>query len=495
MELRPSATFFLTLAVVAILSLLSVLPHPAAFTHTNIYSQLSSDSALCVTAGYETWLDTAIYDEPVIDNDVRVEVTQPEKWENSGAISQASINSDTISRLKSSKTSTDSTTIGRSDGGRGEKSMPNNQSVTSIEDFTDGGVGLSNFYEALQGVGSMARPVRIAVLGDSFIEGDIFTQDLREFFQNRFGGRGVGYVPITSTVAGFRQSVGHSFDGWATHSIVNKLGRGGYVMSSFTYTPKSQTAHATYKGSKSRRNLDHFSRARFMFINKGQAKIDVLVNGTSKQSFTPVTSDRLSQVVVIEDSIGSISFTVTGDDSFTAYGAYLEDSRGVNVDNYSVRGNSGVSLSSIDVSLTRQMGEMLPVDLVIFEYGLNVAQADVKNYSLYLSQMQKAITHIRECLPNAAILVMSIPDRVHRSSNGWVTMPGVEAMARTQRQLAQTTGVLYWSMIDAMRARGGMSKFVERGWAAKDYTHLSPRGGREIGRALFDALMFDMQNR
>lgn len=492
MELRPSATFFLTLAVVAILSLLSVLPHPAAFTHTNIYSQLNSDSALCATAGYETWLDTAIYDEPVIDNDARVELMQTKKEQNNSLASRADISSDTTSRRQVLKRLKDSTAIV---GGGVEKASSKDQSVTSIEDFTDGGVGLSKFYEALRGVGSMARPVRIAVLGDSFIEGDIFTQDLREYFQNRFGGRGVGFVPITSTVAGFRQSVGHSFDGWATHSIVNKLARGGYVISSFTYTPKGQTAHSTYKGSKSRRNLDHFSRARFVFINRGQAKIDVLINGTLKQSFTPVAGDRLSQVVVIEDSISSISFSVTADDRFTAYGVYLEDSRGVSVDNYSVRGNSGVSLSSIDENLTRQMGEMLPIDLVIFEYGLNVAQADVKTYALYLSQMQKAIEHLKKCLPDAAILVMSIPDRVHRSADGWVTMPGVEAMARTQRQLAQNAGVAYWSTLEAMRARGGMSKFVERGWAAKDYTHLSPRGGREIGRALFDALMFDMQNR
>ena len=47
----------------------------------------------------------------------------------------------------------------------------------------------------------MKRPVRIAYFGDSFIEADIFTADLRERFQSEFGGCGVGYVPITSSIS------------------------------------------------------------------------------------------------------------------------------------------------------------------------------------------------------------------------------------------------------------------------------------------------------
>ncbi len=34
----------------------------------------------------------------------------------------------------------------------------------------------------------MKRPVRIAYFGDSFIEADIFTADLREMLQQEFGG-------------------------------------------------------------------------------------------------------------------------------------------------------------------------------------------------------------------------------------------------------------------------------------------------------------------
>ena len=67
------------------------------------------------------------------------------------------------------------------------------------------------------------RPVRIAYFGDSFIEADILTGDLRKMLQKRFGGSGVGYVPVTTRIAGFRRSVRQSFGGWGSHSITDSV--------------------------------------------------------------------------------------------------------------------------------------------------------------------------------------------------------------------------------------------------------------------------------
>ena len=53
--------------------------------------------------------------------------------------------------------------------------------ITCIEDYSDSTMrGMKHFYEALSKVKTMKRPVRIAYFGDSFIEADIFTADLRD---------------------------------------------------------------------------------------------------------------------------------------------------------------------------------------------------------------------------------------------------------------------------------------------------------------------------
>ncbi|MDR0995154.1 MAG: hypothetical protein LBL81_02555, partial [Tannerella sp.] len=65
-----------------------------------------------------------------------------------------------------------------------------------IEDYTPHRKALERFFLALRA--SRRRPVRIAFLGDSFIEGDILVADFRQALQQQFGGRGVGFVPVNS---------------------------------------------------------------------------------------------------------------------------------------------------------------------------------------------------------------------------------------------------------------------------------------------------------
>ena len=76
-----------------------------------------------------------------------------------------------------------------------------------VESYT-GDVPLARFRAALAQAGR--RLVRVAVVGDSFIEGDIFTQDLRALLQEAYGGRGTGYMTIHSEMPGFRRSVRQS---------------------------------------------------------------------------------------------------------------------------------------------------------------------------------------------------------------------------------------------------------------------------------------------
>lgn len=97
--------------------------------------------------------------------------------------------------------------------------------ITCIEDYSDSTMrGMKHFYEALSKVKNMKRPVRIAYFGDSFIEADIFTADLREMLQQEFGGCGVGYVPVTSSISGYRPTVRHTFGGWSSHSSNDSVG-------------------------------------------------------------------------------------------------------------------------------------------------------------------------------------------------------------------------------------------------------------------------------
>lgn len=358
-------------------------------------------------------------------------------------------------------------------------------SIVPIRDYSPDGAMLHGFSGKLASVGNMRRPLRIGFMGDSFIEGDLLTSDFRELMQNRYGGGGVGFVPITSQVAGFRQTVGHKFGKWKQSSIVNSKGS-GFTISAFNFTP-SEDSYVEYKGSRSKKHLDRFGRARLLFISKGRSVIRATVNGEEEFLFNTDPLESL-QEVQLDGDFQSIRYQVSDVEGFTAYGVFLENPTGVSVDNFSVRGNPGTVMGRINPALSEQFSKLSPYDLIILQYGLNVVSSQVTDYSTYRKQMTAVVNHIKRCFPGVAILIMSVGDRATRSNGAFVTMPGIRAMVQTQEQVARDCGVLFWNTYDAMRAAGGMGTFVKNGWAAKDYTHISARGGRKIATALYDAV-------
>lgn len=153
--------------------------------------------------------------------------------------------------------------------------------MTCIEDYSDSTMrGMTRFYQALDELAKSPRSVRIAYFGDSFIEADILTADLREMLQKKYGGCGVGFVTITSMTSGFRPTVRHSFSGWQSHSVMdsvffdrNKLGVSGH------YFIPNAGAYVELRGQKSYASrLDTCRRASIFFYNRGTTTLSVRVN-------------------------------------------------------------------------------------------------------------------------------------------------------------------------------------------------------------------------
>src|SRR5690606_27064791 len=98
-------------------------------------------------------------------------------------------------------------------------------------------------------------------------------------------------------------------------------------------------------------------------------------------------------------------------DSIPIYGFNFDDGKGVHVDNFSQRGNSGIPISNFNVPLMKAFQEKLDYDLIVLHYGTNVLNYGTKHYGWYERGMTKTINRLRECFPDAAILVISTADK------------------------------------------------------------------------------------
>ena len=154
--------------------------------------------------------------------------------------------------------------------------------IVVMEDYTGNGSGLDRFKAALSDKDK--RVVRVAFIGDSYIEGDIFTQNVRESLQQHFGGAGVGYVNMYSEFPGFRRSVRQSGSGWKVFNMGKGHANNAYLSLTEQYSVPDGKAKAVYKGVDKFRNADSWQVSRFLFVSPDNAVITTKVSDGEAES-------------------------------------------------------------------------------------------------------------------------------------------------------------------------------------------------------------------
>lgn len=351
-----------------------------------------------------------------------------------------------------------------------------------IQDFSENLDALQHTFEALLS----QSPLRIAVLGDSFIEGDIFTYDLRQMLQKKFGGVGVGWMPITSKVAKYRKGIDHDFKHWKTKDVNNNKS-GGYYLGETYFVPDGDEATVSYTlepGSEGITHANLFYRSndtvKYSYRIKEEEFIDILPPSSQMaETKIPMHSGKLS--LCFYDAAGLSLHGVVFEEKTSSGG-------GVWVDNFSLRGASGVTLRGLDTSIASRMNQLRPHQLIILQYGINIMESGRLNYTAYTEKMVNVVQFLKKIFPESDILILGVSDRAVSSSQGKrETMREIYPLRKAILDVAKKTGVAYWDTFEAMNLYGGMVQFVADGMAAKDYTHMNFNGGRYLATKFFES--------
>lgn len=365
-------------------------------------------------------------------------------------------------------------------------------SGTRIEDYSVGHIGLKRFFAALRDCRQENRPVRIAFLGDSFIEGDILVADFRSGMQKMFGGRGVGFVPVTSVAAQYRPTVEQKAGDWATGTMLTDH-QGRYTLSGMKFRPKGEHPTLSVKTTDRFPELAAVSSLKFLYEQNTRTRMTLVCNDTPDTIRQTLAPTSVITQYERQGTFTQASFAFADTAGFSALGVALEDNNGVIVDNYSLRGNSGMILTRLDSARCRELAAIRPYSLIVLQYGLNIVSDSILQYGWYAKRMEEAVRHVRSCFPEADILMLGVSDRSRQVDGAFETMPAVLALLHAQRRAARRSGVAFWNVFGAMGGENSMVRYVENNWASKDYTHLSFRGGKEIASALLKAIVSEKE--
>lgn len=332
--------------------------------------------------------------------------------------------------------------------------------------------------------------MRIIHYGDSQIELDRISCDLREMLQDKFGGHGRGWIPVVP-IAGsttvnascspyLNQGLMYSFGGdtkarngncgpYATVAYLD----GGSVTVSMQASDRTECAH-----------VRGFDRVKVLTGNNGGA-MSLSCSGVQKQA-APTQGINVTTFAV--DSTSRASVTISGRGYL--YGVLMDSETGVSVDNVPMRGCTGTIFPNLEKQALREYFATEYVPLIILQYGGNVVPyINQRKCPAVVASLRASIDFFKEVAPKSRILFIGPSDMSTSKSGSLRTYPNLPMYIDALKEMCADAGVAYWDVYAVMGGENSMVSWVKQGLAGSDYIHFSTKGAKKVAGIFNNSFM------
>ena len=341
--------------------------------------------------------------------------------------------------------------------------------------------------------GATDHLVRVVHYGDSQIELDRISQDLREALQERFGGSGTGLFPALGNVpsASISKAASGSFTQYTMYgdSTTQRAGHNRYgILAQVVQLTGSGTL--TLRGSKNknaREGVKTFESVSVLY-GKGENLVVKAASGTDKPEPEVRKGDSGTTLLIWRFSQPVEKATLTFQGNAELYGIGADGNAGVAVDNVPLRGCSGTIFTRISKPLMTDSFALTDTRLIILQFGGNMMPMirGAKQIEPYQEQIAKQIAYFHEVAPQAKILFIG-PSDMGKSVNGRVvTWPHLPELVDSLKATALRNDAAYWDLYRMMGGENSMAQWVRHSppYAGPDYIHFTPAGAQKVGDAL-----------
>ena len=343
------------------------------------------------------------------------------------------------------------------------------------------------------------RTVRVVHYGDSQIEMDRISQDLREQLQGRFGGIGTGFFPALGNVPS---------------ASISRSANGGFVQ--FTMYGDSTTVRAGHnrygilaqvvrldgggtvtlrstRNKNARERVKTFSSVSLLYGRPSASFSARAVSDTLKAEVTERKADSGTTLLTwtFPRPVEKASIRISGSAEIYAVGA--DGTSGVAVDNVPLRGCSGTIFHRISKPLMADCMDLTDTRLIILQFGGNYMPVarNSQVISQYQEQIAKEIQYFHEVAPEARILFIGPSDMGKSVGGRIVTWPRLPEMVDSLKTTALKNDAAYWDLYRMMGGENSMGQWVKHHppYAGPDYIHFTADGARKVGEALSKSIL------
>ena len=369
------------------------------------------------------------------------------------------------------------------------------------------GLHLPLFYAALTQANE--RAVRVVHFGDSQIEEDRISMQLRARLQERFGGGGIGLIPMVQTIPTFTVKQGIEQDGRALpYTYVKRyMAYGPSAMrmkSSNRYGPMSQLAHLSEPIDVRLELLNEkvptrsYDRIRVLCSDSVQAALvpDSLELNRyvlqAEANDSAGSGETMKQLVLVLDTLRRntlVRLSGEGD----VFGLSLETATGVQVDNMPMRGAAGTHFTTLDSEPFAAYFRETRTALVIMQFGGNAMPAIGSRGAVerYTAAMRQQIQFVMAAAPEASLLFIGPSDMITTIEGEQQSYPMLPYLDKCLAAMVEEEGGAYFSLFRLMGGAGSMFRWRDKGLAGDDMIHFTRAGARKVGEMLAKQLLED----
>ena len=367
---------------------------------------------------------------------------------------------------------------------------------------------LSEFFKSLHETNSSDRLMRILHYGDSQIEGDRITSYIRNELQKRFGGSGIGMIPV-QIKSHFTVSLKHQIaDNWQHYSIQHTRnnrfdGRYGVLQGFSRFSPFNPDQNDEVRIFESWIEIETISRS---YYRARQFKNIKLFYGYNQK---PLIVQLLKQDTLIDADIllpnrdfsvyqwstgeknDKYTIQFKGEHSPNVYAIATDGRSGIAMDNIPLRGSAGTDFTRNNFEFLKNIYDQLNVQLIILQFGVNVVPGELNNYDFYEKNLLRQLQFLKRMNPDRSIIIIGVSDMSKKENNVYVSYSNIEKIRNAQKNAAFKAGCAFWDTYEAMGGKNSMPSWVfhEPPLAQKDFTHFTYQGSKIIAKMFLEALM------
>ncbi|MDR3046539.1 MAG: hypothetical protein LBU51_02870 [Bacteroidales bacterium] len=350
------------------------------------------------------------------------------------------------------------------------------------------------FFEAAEHAAKLNTTVRILHYGDSQIEMDRITNNLRDNLHKLFGGYGPGLLPYQQTI--YSLSVSQSSTGnpdkYAAYGNFSRAKDDVYgPLVKFFRVSGNTSFRAVVEDNKNNEYKDRiFSTVTLIYKADNNFNVTVKANGKTYEQTVPGSSKDLVRTMVwkLDTTANQVILSIKG--SADIYGVALDGNYGVNIDNIPIRGSAGTFFSSLEPKSLTAAYDLLNVKMIILQFGGNSVPGIGGKSSIqkYASQIAQQIKFFQKVAPEATLLFIGPSDMSTKWGGELRTYTHLPQLIATLKDTVLAYGVAYWDIYEIMGGNSSMISWVKQGLACGDYIHFTLKGASVIGNKLSDVV-------